>query len=172
MSRDYRTVTYQDELLADRSVRRIYADGRVEWRRRRDDGLIDWQDNHGNSGVDELLGNGLVKRSYNSGRVVYGREQGYGRTAWSGDDASNERVLTVNQSSFGGQVGAILAGVGAGMLMGSIIDPPDTLSAAEEEQLREAARASSSGGDGGGGDGGWDDSGWGGGDGDGDGDFG
>lgn len=143
-----RIITYQDELLADNSVRRTFSDGHYEWRRRLPDGRIEWQDNQGYSGVDEVLSETIIKRSFSNGAVIYGREQGYGRTAWSGGG----RVVTVNQSSFGGRVGMILAGVGAGMLLGSIVWPPDSLSAMEEEALREQMRqASSSGGDGGGG---------------------
>lgn len=149
-------LTYKDELLADKSVRRTYSDGRFEWRRRLPDGRIEWQDNQGNSGVDELLGDGVLKRTFASGQSVYGREQGYGRTAWG---TPGNLVVTMNKTSFGGRVGAILSGIGVGMLLGSAMAPPQVLSMEEEQALREKARedttvGSSSGGDGGG-DGGW-----------------
>jgi hypothetical protein len=169
---DYTTITYRDELLPDQSVRRTFSDGSYEWRRRLPDGRVEWQDSRGVSGVDELLGK-VVKRTLASGLVRYGREQGYGRTAWV---SGASRVLTINQTSFGGQIGVILAGVGAGMLLGAVVWPPEQLSAAEEEQLRQAARdtSSSSGGDTGStGEASWgDDDGRGGGDDGGDSDFG
>jgi hypothetical protein len=140
--RDYRRVGYRDELLADRSVQRSYSDGRREWRRRVG-GVVEWRDDRGRSGVDEPLGNRLVKRRHGDGSVVYGRELGYGRTAWG------DRALTVNETSMGGRVGAILAAVGAAGLLGAIVDPPDVLSAEEEEELRQQAQqsAGSDGGD-------------------------
>jgi hypothetical protein len=151
-------LTYKDELLADKSVRRTYSDGRFEWRRRLPDGRVEWQDNQGNSGVDELLGDGILKRTFASGQSGYGREQGYGRTAWG---TPGNLVVTMNETSFGGRVSAILTGIGAGMLLGSVVAPPQVLSAEEEQALREKARENTSGngGDGdGGGDGGWGDS--------------
>ncbi|NJN16978.1 MAG: hypothetical protein HC822_12250 [Oscillochloris sp.] len=151
---DYTTIEYRDELLPDKSVRRAYSDGTYEWRRRMPDGRIEWQDSRGLKGIDELLGDRVIKRLLENGQIIYGRDQGFGRTAWS--NAGN-KVLTINQTSFGGQVGAALAGVGAGMMLGAVVWPPDMLSGAEEEALRQAARDSSSpsGGDGGGSDSGW-----------------
>jgi hypothetical protein len=133
--RDYRRVGYRDELLADRSVQRSYADGRREWRRRVG-GTVEWRDDRGGAGVDEPLGHRLVKRRHADGRVVYGRELGYGRTAWG------DRALTVNETSMGGRVGAILAAVGAAGLLGAIADPPDVLTPEQEEQLRQQAQQS------------------------------
>lgn len=139
--RDYRTVGYRDELLADRTVQRSYADGRREWRRRVGD-AVEWRDDRGRAGVDEPLGRRLVKRRIGPDQVLYGRELGYGRTAWS------DRVLTVNDTSMGGRVGVILAGIGAAGLLPAIVDPPDLLSAAEEEELRrQAAQSGDSGSD-------------------------
>lgn len=136
MTREPRIITYRDELLADKSVRRTFSDGHYEWRRRLPDGRVQWQDNQGYSGIDEVLNETIIKRTFSNGAVIYGCEQGYGRTAWSGGG----RVVTVNQSSFGGRVGMILASIGAGMLLGSIVWPPDSLSAMEEEALREQMR--------------------------------
>ncbi len=127
-------LTYQDEVLADGSLRRSFSDGRYEWRRRLPDGRVEWQDSQGYAGIDELLGDGIIKRTFNNGRVIYAREQGYGRTLWHGG-----RVLTVNQTSFGGRVGMILASMGAGFLLGSLIPPPEFLSPEEEEMLRQKA---------------------------------
>jgi hypothetical protein len=127
-------LTYQDEVLADGSLRRSFSDGRYEWRRRLPDGRVEWQDSQGYAGVDELLGDGIIKRTFNNGRVIYAREQGYGRTLWHGG-----RVLTVNQTSFGGRVGMILASMGAGFLLGSLVPPPEFLSPEEEELLRQKA---------------------------------
>jgi len=127
-------LTYQDEVLADGSLRRSFSDGRHEWRRRLPDGRVEWQDSQGYAGVDELLGDGIIKRTFNNGRVIYAREQGYGRTLWHGG-----RVLTVNQTSFGGRAGMILAAMGAGFLLGSLVPPPEFLSPEEEELLRQKA---------------------------------
>jgi hypothetical protein len=127
-------LTYQDEVLADGSLRRSFSDGRYEWRRRLPDGRVEWQDSQGYAGVDELLGDGIIKRTFNNGRVIYAREQGYGRTLWHGG-----RVLTVNQTSFGGRAGMILAAMGAGFLLGSLVPPPEFLSPEEEELLRQKA---------------------------------
>ncbi|MCS6881004.1 MAG: hypothetical protein RMK84_02050 [Oscillochloridaceae bacterium] len=126
-----RVITYKDELLADGSVRRAFSDENYEWRRRLPDGRVEWQDSQGYSGIDELLGDGIIKRELSNGRVVYGREQGYGRTLWYGG-----RVLTVNQTSFGGRVGQILMGMGAGFVLGQLIPPPDILSPEQEAALR------------------------------------
>jgi hypothetical protein len=134
------TITFQDELQPDKSVRRTYSNGVLEWRRKLADGRISWEDSNNQSGVDELLDSKTVKRTYTDGRIVYGREQGYGRTAWSGGSNS----VTVNQSSFGGQVGMILAGLGAGALLGSVVWPPDVMSAEEEEYLRQQAQSAGS----------------------------
>ncbi|MDW8212106.1 MAG: hypothetical protein RMJ55_00990, partial [Roseiflexaceae bacterium] len=127
-----RVITYQDELLADGSVRRVFSDGRQEWRRRLPDGRVEWRDNQGYAGIDELLGDGILKRTFNQGQVIYAREQGYGRTLWH-----RGQVLTVNQTSFGGRVGAILTSMGAGFLLGSLVLPPEYLSPEEEEMLRQ-----------------------------------
>lgn len=165
-----REVTYTDELLADRTVHRRYSDGREEWRTRLPSGGVTWRDNHGRSGTDEPLAERLVKRTLADGSVLYGRDVGYGRTLW------RDGVLTVNRSSIGGRVGLILAGVAGGALLGSLVWPPDELSFAEEEALRQQLQTqqtnSTDSGGGGGGDGGysdWDDSDN---DGDADGDFG
>ncbi|MGQ9876806.1 MAG: hypothetical protein ACUVSL_16320, partial [Chloroflexus sp.] len=117
-----RIVTYQDEVLADGSLRRAFSDGHYEWRRRLPDGRVEWQDSQGYAGVDELLGDGVIKRTFSSGKIIYAREQGYGRTLWHGG-----MVLTINQTSFGGRVGMILAAMGAGFLLGSLIPPPEFL---------------------------------------------
>jgi hypothetical protein len=130
-----RVLTYKDEVLADGSVRRSFSDGNYEWRRRQSDWLVEWQDSQGYSGVDELLGDGIIKRTLSNGRVFYAREQGYGRTLWYGG-----RVLTINQTSFGGRMGMILASLGAGFLLGSLVPPPDFLTPEEEEMLRQKLR--------------------------------
>jgi hypothetical protein len=146
---EHRQITYTDELLSDDTVHRRYADGHEEWRRRTPAGTVSWQDSHGNSGTDEPLGRRLVKRTYRDGRVVYGREGGYGRTLWG------DGVLTANRTSFGGRLGAILAGMAGGALLTGMAMPPDMLTAAQEEELRTQALNQSSG------DGGWSgDSGW------------
>ncbi len=155
-----RIITYKDELLPDTSVRRVYSDGRTEWRRRLPDGRVEWQDSTGFSGVDEMIDARLMKRTFSNGRVIYAQEQGYGRTAWG----SGANLITINQSSFGGQVGTILAGIGAGALLGSVIWPPNFLTDEEEAGLRAAAARSSEGSSGGG-DSGGDSGGWGGDDG-------
>lgn len=126
-----RVITYKDELLADGSVRRSFSDGSYEWRRRLPDGRVEWQDSQGYSGIDELLAEGIIKRELSNGQVVYGREQGYGRTLWYGG-----RVLTINQTSFGGRVGQILMGMGAGFMLGQFIPPPDFLTPEQEAALR------------------------------------
>jgi len=125
-------ITYQDQLLSDGSVRRTFSNGQYEWRRRLPDGRVEWSDSQGNSGTDELLGDGIIKRTFRNGKVIYAREQGYGRTLWYGG-----RVMTVNQSSFDGRVGAILMAMGAGFLLGTLVPPPDFLSPEEEEMLRQ-----------------------------------
>jgi hypothetical protein len=145
----YTEVAYTDELLADGSVHRRFSDGRQEWRRRGPGPVVLWTDHNGNAGTDEQLGGRIVKRTFGNGQVHYGREQGYGRTAWP------YGRLTVNRTSFGGRMGAILAAAGGGLLLGAIVDPPMTLTPLEEEQLRQQAQAqaqqsSSSSGDGGG----------------------
>ncbi|MFQ3631115.1 hypothetical protein [Roseiflexus sp.] len=139
-------ITYQDELLADGSVHRVFSDGRHEWRRRLPDGRIEWRDNQGYAGIDELLGDGIIKRTFNRGQVVYAREQGYGRTLWH-----RGVVLTVNQTSFDGRISAILMGMGAGFLLGSLVPPPEYLSPDQEEMLRQKAmqQQTGTGGDGG-----------------------
>ncbi len=135
MKLEPRVLTYKDEVLADGSVRRSFSDGTYEWRRRQSDWVVEWQDSQGYSGVDELLGDGIIKRTLSNGRVFYAREQGYGRTLWYGG-----RVLTINQTSFGGRVGMILASLGAGFLLGSLVPPPDYLTPEEEEMLRQKLR--------------------------------
>jgi hypothetical protein len=144
-ARDYRRVGYRDELLADGSVQRSYADGRREWRRRSGTGA-DWRDDRGRTGHDEPLGGRIVKRTVHPDRVLYGRELGYGRTAWS------DGIMTVNETSRGGRVGAILAAVGVAALLPAVVDPPSSLTPEEEEELRQQAAASSSSGGGDGGD--------------------
>lgn len=165
---EYRQLEYVDELLADGTVHRRYGDGREEWRTRGPGDLVSWRDSDGAAGTDEPLGRRLVKRARPTG-VVYGRECGYGRTLWG------DGVLTVNRSSFGGRLGAVLAGVAGGALLGALVMPPALLSPEEEEELRtQAARDSGSGSDGSDSDagdsGGYDD--WDDGYGDGDDDFG
>jgi hypothetical protein len=157
---DYRTVSFTDELLADGSVHRRYSDGREEWRRRGDDGIVHWRDSVGGTGTDEPLAERLIKRTYAAnGRTVYGRDQGYGRTAWG------DRTLTVNRTTFGGRMGVVLAAIGGGLLLGAIVAPPVMLSPVEEEQLRQQLAqqqqpprdsGSGTGGNGGGGDSGGD----------------
>lgn len=144
-----REITYTDELLADHSVHRRYSDGRQEWRgvgggpHRR---VVRWRDEQGRTGTDELLGRRIVKRVFDDGRrTIYGREGGYGRTQWS------DGVLTVNRTSFGGRLGAVLGAVTAGVVIGSVAMPPDVLSFEEEEELRRQAEATSSGDGGSGG---------------------
>lgn len=145
---------FRDELLADRTVHRSYADGREEWRSR-DGGLVRWRDNRGRAGTDELLGQRIIKRTYADGSVEYARDVGYGRTLW------RDGTVTVNRTSFRGRLGAVLAVVAGGVLLGSMTPPPAEMTAAEEEALRQQAQAASSGGGGGGGDSGgygdWDD---------------
>lgn len=146
MAEQYRTITYTDELLPDNSVRRHYSNGRDEWRRLLPDGRVEWEDTQGNSGVDEMLGDGIIKRTLADGQVLYARDQGYGRTAWR---IKGKTVLMVNQTSFGGKVGAVLTGLGAGALLGGLTLPPESLTLEEEEALR---RQRDSSGDTGGGD--------------------
>lgn len=126
-----RVITHKDELLADGSVRRSFSDGSYEWRRRLPDGRVEWQDSWGYSGIDELLGDGIIKRQLSNGQVLYGREQGYGRTLWRGG-----KVLTINQTSFGGRVGQILSAMGAGFVLGQLIPPPEMLTPEQEAELR------------------------------------
>lgn len=153
---NYQTIEYTDELLADRTVCRRYQNGRIEWRKRLDETQVQWRDNQSNHGIDELLGDGIIKRTYTDNRVIYAREQGYGRTLWSNN------LLTVNRTTFSGNVGSILAGIGGAFLLGSLIAPPMMLGAEQEAALRQQQAVqqtsgnSSSGGDGGGSS--WDDS--------------
>ncbi|MGV9264819.1 hypothetical protein ACWDRR_09175 [Kitasatospora sp. NPDC003701] len=150
-----RHLGYSDELLADGTVHRRYEDGRSEWRRRGADRLVHWHDSEGLAGTDEPLGKDLVKRRHSDGTVRYGRDVGYGRTVWARGE-----LVTVNRTAFSGRLGVVLGALGvAGAAAVAVSQyPPLELSEAEEEQLREQARAqaagSSSGGDGGGGDGG------------------
>jgi hypothetical protein len=127
-----RELTYTDELLADGSVHRRYADGREEWRDLTPSGTVRWRDNRGRSGTDEALG-GLVRRAYDDGRVVYGREVGYGRTLWG------DGVLTVNHSS-GGRLGALLSATSHGVRIGRVPPPPRSLTEEEERELRRQTR--------------------------------
>jgi len=148
-----REVTYTDELLADQTVHRRYSDGRQEWRSREPAGVVRWRDDQERTGTDEPLGKRIIKRTYGDGGVMYGRDVGYGRTLW------RDGVVTVNRTSFGGRLGAILGAVGAGALLGAMVAPPDFLSDAEEEELRRQAmeqQAVSNSSGGGGGDGGGD----------------
>ncbi|MFC8045237.1 hypothetical protein [Nocardia sp. NPDC057353] len=149
----YRQVDYTDELLADGTVHRRYGDGRQEWRSRGPGGTVLWRDDQGRSGRDEPLGPKIIRRDHPGG-VLYGREAGYGRTLWG------DGVLTVNRSSFGGRIGAVLATVAGGALLGALILPPLVMSPEEEEELRNqtASGGGSDGGDDGGGYGDWDDS--------------
>ncbi|HEY8982554.1 MAG TPA: hypothetical protein VIU15_23565 [Streptomyces sp.] len=153
-----RETGYRDELLADGTVHRTYEDGGQEWRSRGPDGVVRWRDERGGTGTDELLGGGIVRRALADGTVTYGREIGYGRTLWG----RGER-LTVNRTSFGGRMGAVLAGIGiAGLAVTAAHLPPLSLTPEEEEELRQQAQSSTSGGDGGGGgDTGWDGGDWG-----------
>ena len=151
MTRSYRTVAFRDELLADGSVRRAYADGRQEWRRRGPGAAVSWRDSSGRTGSDELLGQRILKRRIDPATVLYGRDVGFGRTTWG------DGILTLNETSLGGRSAAVLAAVGAAGLLPAVVDPPFELSFAEEEQLRQVQLASSSSSDGGGGsDGGTD----------------
>jgi hypothetical protein len=150
-----REIPYRDELLADGTVHREYANaygrfrrGREEWRRR-ESGTVRWRDNQGASGTDELLGGRIIKRVYADGRVSYGRDIGYGRTVWG----QGETVM-VNRTSFGGRMGMLLGGLGlATLAITAAHYPPESLSPEEEEELRrrEATQNSSGGGDSGGG---------------------
>lgn len=140
MSR-YRQVDFTDQLLADGSVHRRFTDGVEEWRRRGPGELVYWRSNQGVEGTDELLGRRIIKRQYTTGQVMYGRDLGYGRTAWGNG------TITTNRTSFGGRMGAILAAVGAGALLGAVVAPPLSMTLAEEEALRQqraAAQQSSS----------------------------
>jgi hypothetical protein len=128
-----REIPYRDELLADRTVHRRYADGREEWRARSPSGVVTWRDNRGGAGTDELLGKGIIKRTFSDGRVVNARDVGYGRTLW------RDGVMTVNRTLPGGPTGVILAA----LLAGRLTPPPDVLTAAEEEELRRQAQATS-----------------------------
>jgi hypothetical protein len=131
---------YHDELLADRTVHRRYADGREEWRARSPSGVVTWRDNRGGAGTDELLGKRIIKRRFSDGRVVYARDVGYGRTLWS------DGFMTVNRTSFGGRLGVILGAIAGGVLLaGTLTPPPDALTMAEEEELRRQAQAASGG---------------------------
>jgi hypothetical protein len=120
---------------------------------------VQWRDDRGQDGTDEVLGRNILKRSYQDGYRLYGRDLGYGRTAWTHHPgygrfaAQGGRVVTTNRTSFGGRVGAILAGIGAGALLGPLIPPPATLTLDQEEELRRAARQHRSDGDGGDSDG-------------------
>jgi hypothetical protein len=139
--RGYREIDYTDTLLADGSAHRRFADGREEWRSRHHH-VVRWRDNQGYSGTDEPLGPKIVKRTLNTGQVLYGRELGYGRTVWGNG------TLTRNRTSFRGRMGALLAAVGAGALLGAVVAPPVALSLAEEEELRRQAQQAQSNSDG------------------------
>ncbi|MFE6779777.1 hypothetical protein [Streptomyces sp. NPDC057702] len=152
-----RDIGYTDELLADDSVHRRYEDGRQEWRRRGDGGVVHWHDDRGATGTDELLGQRVIKRVDADGRVTYGRDIGYGRTLWG----RGETVL-VNRTSLGGRAGVALAALGvAGLAVTAAQLPPAHLTPAEEEALRQQQAAQGAGGGGGGGDaGGAEEEGW------------
>ncbi|MBX5443378.1 MAG: hypothetical protein IRZ32_17860 [Solirubrobacteraceae bacterium] len=161
-------IAFTDELLADGTVYRRYSDGRQEWRRRAGWHLVEWRNERGLTGTDEQLGRRIIKRVYAGVKARYGRDLGYGRTAWRQHPAdptdpppSPQPVLfiTVNRSAFRGRVGTLLAGAGAGVLLGPVIAPPLTLTPAEEEQLRRALAQQISSRGGGDGDDfyGWDD---------------
>ncbi len=135
MAEKYQTVEYTDELLADKTVSRVYTNHRREWRTLAADGRVEWRDNGGASGVDELLGDKVIKRTFADNKIVYGREQGYGRTLWSNG------ILTINRTSFGGRIGSVLATIGGAALIGGLVAPPLALSLQEEEQLRQQQRA-------------------------------
>ncbi|MFJ9950137.1 hypothetical protein [Kitasatospora sp. NPDC091207] len=146
-----RHLGYSDELLADGTVHRRYEDGRSEWRRRGPARLVHWHDSDGLAGTDEPLGKDLVKRRHTDGTVRYGRDIGYGRTVWARGE-----LVTVNRTAFSGRLGVVLGALGVAGAAGVAVSqfPPLELSEAEEERLREQARAQaagSSGGDGGGG---------------------
>jgi hypothetical protein len=136
-----RTVTFEDEPLADGTLCRRYDDGRIEWRTHGPNNYATWRDQHGATGTDELLGDGVLKRTHHDGRVEYAREQGFGRTAWPSD------ILTVNRTSLGGRAGALLTALGAGTWMGALVPPPTSLSPEEEAELRRRAADTSSSGD-------------------------
>jgi hypothetical protein len=155
MAENYQKVEFQDELLADKTISRVYSSGVREWRRRLDDDQIEWRDSAGARGTDELLGDLIIKRTFSDGRALYGREQGYGRTLWSNN------VLTLNRTSYGGNVGAALMAVGGAALVGGLVAPPLVLSATEEAALRQQRQQQhqSSGGSSSGGDSDWDDAG-------------
>jgi hypothetical protein len=148
----YREVDYTDTLLADGTAHRRFSDGREEWRQRTGPGLVRWRDNQGAIGTDEALGPKIVKRTYRTGHAVYGRELGYGRTVWG------DGTLTRNRTSFGGRMGALLAAVGAGALLGAVVAPPLALSPFEEDALRQQAQQQPASGDSGG-DADWSDDG-------------
>lgn len=141
-----REIGYTDELLADGSVHRSYADGRTEWRRRGRDHLVHWRDDSGTEGTDELLGQRIIKRTLADGTVSYGRDIGYGRTLWG----RGETVM-VNRTSYRGRLGAILAGLGvAGLAITMAQLPPPRLTQDEEAELRRqqaAGQDSSAAGD-------------------------
>ncbi|WP_424187163.1 hypothetical protein ACOBQX_04845 [Actinokineospora sp. G85] len=134
-------VAYTDELLADGTVHRSYSDGRQEWRARSGP-VVSWRDNRGMAGTDEALGRRIIKRVRADGSTLYGRDGGYGRTLWS------DGVLTVNQTSFGGRMGAVLGAVAGGALLTAVAMPPLAMSSEEEEELRRQAADSGSGGGG------------------------
>lgn len=131
----WREIIYVDELLADGSVHRRYSDGRQEWRTRGIAGVVHWRDDRGGQGTDEPLGRRLIKRTSHDGAVWYGRDIGFGRTVWG------DWIVTVNRSSFGGRIGAILAAVGLGAALANVELPPRSLSPEEEERLRTEAQA-------------------------------
>lgn len=126
-----RQFPYTDQLLADRTVHRRYDAGREEWRTRSPNGTVTWRDNGGGSGTDEPLAERLIKRTHADGSVMYGRDVGYGRTLW------RDGAVTVNRSSFGGRIGMILASAFGGSLLGSLSWPPDAMTFAQEEALRQ-----------------------------------
>jgi hypothetical protein len=126
-----REFPYTDQLLADRTVHRRYAAGREEWRTRSSNGMVTWRDNGGGHGTDEPLADRLIKRANADGSVLFGRDIGFGRTLWCNG------VMTVNRSSSGGRVGLLLAFAFGSLPVGLLPWPPDTMTAAQEEALRQ-----------------------------------
>ncbi|WUI00720.1 hypothetical protein OHR68_02560 [Spirillospora sp. NBC_00431] len=126
-------IRFADETLSDGTVHRRYDDGRQEWRKRGRDRIVEWRDGEGVTGTDELLGRRIIKRQYNDGRPpIYGRELGYGRTVWGPDGH-----VTLNRSSFGGRIGAVLARLGRRPAASA----PSVLTPEQEAGLRRAEDA-------------------------------
>jgi hypothetical protein len=128
VSRAYRRIPFSDDLLADGTVRRIYSDGRQEWRRHGFGGVVTWLDSAGRVGIDEPRANRVVLRLIAPNTMLYGRDAGFGRTAWS------DGVLTVNETSLKGLLIRVLAVIGAARLLPMILDPPRTHPLAEDDR--------------------------------------